>query len=41
MNFNKEEILKQCNAISKNTLMETLEIEFIDVTETSLRPECL
>ncbi|NCT18215.1 MAG: thioesterase [Flavobacteriaceae bacterium CG_4_8_14_3_um_filter_34_10] len=36
MNFNKEEILKQCNAISKNTLMETLEIEFIDVTETSL-----
>ncbi|PKP26390.1 MAG: thioesterase [Bacteroidetes bacterium HGW-Bacteroidetes-2] len=36
MNLNKEEILKQCNAISKNTLMETLEIEFVDVTETSL-----
>lgn len=27
----KEKILKVCNASSKNTLMETLQIEFIDV----------
>ena len=36
MNQTKEEILQQCNAICKNTLMETLEIEFIDITEDSL-----
>ena len=36
MNQTKEEILLQCNAICKNTLMETLEIEFIDITEDSL-----
>lgn len=29
--MNKGEILKQCNAICKNTLMETLEIEYVDV----------
>jgi uncharacterized protein (TIGR00369 family) len=29
----KEEILAKCNAMSKNTLMETLNIEFIDVGE--------
>ena len=28
---NKEEALKRCNAICKNTLMETLNIEFIDI----------
>lgn len=28
---NKEETLKRCNAICKNTLMETLNIEFIDI----------
>ncbi len=27
----KEEILKACNAICKNTLMETLDIQFVDV----------
>jgi len=36
MKLNKDQILKQCNAISKNTLMETLNIEFIDFTETTL-----
>ena len=28
---NKEDALKRCNAICKNTLMETLNIEFIDI----------
>ncbi len=28
---NKEEALKRCNTICKNTLMETLNIEFIDI----------
>ena len=36
MKNSKEEILARCNAICKNTLMETLEIEFIDVTEDTL-----
>lgn len=36
MNHSKEEILAQCNAICKNTLMETLDIEFIDITEDTL-----
>jgi len=36
MENSKEEILARCNAICKNTLMETLEIEFIDVTEDTL-----
>jgi len=36
MNKNKELILERCNAICKNTLMETLEIEFTDVTEDML-----
>jgi len=36
MKNNKEDILARCNAICKNTLMETLEIEFIDVTEDTL-----
>lgn len=30
MEFNKNEILAHCKAFSKNTLMETLDIEFID-----------
>lgn len=30
MQLSKEEILKRANAISKNTLLETLQIEFID-----------
>jgi 1,4-dihydroxy-2-naphthoyl-CoA hydrolase len=33
MAFDKEKILSMCNAFSKNTLMETLEIEFIDAGE--------
>ncbi len=32
----KKEILDACNAIIKNTLMETLQIEYVDVTEDSL-----
>jgi len=36
MKNSKEDILARCNAICKNTLMETLEIEFIDVTEDTL-----
>jgi uncharacterized protein (TIGR00369 family) len=36
MENRKEEILRQCNAMSKNTLMETLEIEFVDFDDKSL-----
>tara|TARA_R110000787_G_scaffold59922_13_gene135907 strand:+ start:3613 stop:4032 length:420 start_codon:yes stop_codon:yes gene_type:complete len=36
MKKNKEQVLAACNAICKNTLMETLEIEFIDVTDDVL-----
>ncbi|MBV1924688.1 MAG: hotdog fold thioesterase [Flavobacteriaceae bacterium] len=36
MKNTKEEILNKCNAICKNTLMETLDIVFIDVTDTTL-----
>ena len=36
MKNSKEDILLSCNSICKNTLMETLEIEFIDVTEDTL-----
>lgn len=36
MEFNKDKILSMCNSYSKNTLMETLEIEFIDVGEDFL-----
>ncbi|MGB5358888.1 PaaI family thioesterase [Eudoraea sp.] len=32
----KDKILKVCNDICKNTLMETLEIEFVDVGENYL-----
>ena len=31
MDFNKVEVLKLCNKLSENTLMETLQIEYIDV----------
>jgi len=36
MKNNKEEKLAACNAICKNTLMETLEIEFIDIIGETL-----
>ena len=36
MNEYKEKILKVCNETRKNTLMETLEIEYIDVGENFL-----
>ena len=36
MKKNKEVILERCNLICKNTLMETLEIEFTDFTEDTL-----
>ena len=34
--MDKEEILKRCNVICKNTLMETLDIDFVDVGEDFL-----
>lgn len=34
--MNKEAVLSKCNQISKNTLMETLSIEYIDVGEDFL-----
>jgi uncharacterized protein (TIGR00369 family) len=36
MTHSKEMKLQQCNALCKNTLMETLGIEFIDVGENTL-----
>lgn len=36
MEAHKEKILKVCNEVCKNTLMETLEISFIDVGENFL-----
>lgn len=36
MKKSKEQLLAACNAICKNTLMETLAIEFIDLTEDVL-----
>jgi uncharacterized protein (TIGR00369 family) len=36
MTFDKEKMLQLCNAWSKNTLMETLEIEYIDAGEDFL-----
>ena len=36
MKYSKEEMLSKCNAMCKNTLMETLEIEFIEVTEDTV-----
>jgi 1,4-dihydroxy-2-naphthoyl-CoA hydrolase len=37
MSFDKQKIIAQCNAFSKNTLMETLEIEFVDAGENFLK----
>lgn len=37
MAFDKEKILAQCNQWCKNTLMETLEVQFIDAGETFLK----
>ena len=36
MAFNKEKVLAICNSISKNTLMETLNIDYIDAGEDFL-----
>jgi len=36
MNYSKEEMLKSCRKMCENTLMETLEIEFIDITEDTI-----
>ncbi|MEO0528301.1 MAG: PaaI family thioesterase [Bacteroidota bacterium] len=36
MNEHKEKILSVCNATSKGTLMETLDIEYVDVGENFL-----
>lgn len=36
MKLDKEVILKRCNEISKNTLMQTLNIEFVDAGEDFL-----
>lgn len=36
MSFDKDKILQLCNAWCKNTLMETLEIEYIDAGEDFL-----
>jgi uncharacterized protein (TIGR00369 family) len=36
MTLNKTEILERCNRVSKNTLMETLNIEYIDAGEDFL-----
>lgn len=36
MSFNKEQILKFCNQFSKNTLMQTLQIEYTDAGEDFL-----
>ena len=37
MSFDKEQILKLCRDFSKNTLMQTLEIEYIDAGEDFLK----
>ena len=36
MKQTKKEILEACNAATKNTLMETLNIEYVDVTSTTV-----
>lgn len=37
MIFDKNTVLANCNEFSKNTLMQTLEIEFIDAGEDFLK----
>lgn len=39
MEFNKQKILDLCNRFSKNTLMETLEIKYIDAGPDFLKAE--
>ncbi|MBB1194870.1 PaaI family thioesterase [Flavobacterium sp. SOK18b] len=36
MTFDKEKILNYCNHVSKNTLMQTLQIEYVDAGEDFL-----
>jgi 1,4-dihydroxy-2-naphthoyl-CoA hydrolase len=36
MKYTNEELITACNKMCKNTLMETLSIEFIDVTDTTI-----
>ena len=36
MKYTKEEILSRCKLMCKNTMMETLGIEFVDVSENKL-----
>ncbi|ARV10908.1 thioesterase [Gilvibacter sp. SZ-19] len=36
MQYTKEELLARCNQMCKNTLMETLDIEFVDYDEHSI-----
>ncbi|HSD13865.1 MAG TPA: PaaI family thioesterase [Flavobacterium sp.] len=36
MSFDKDKVLQRCNSYGKNTLMETLEIQFIDAGEDFL-----
>jgi 1,4-dihydroxy-2-naphthoyl-CoA hydrolase len=36
MKYTNEELITACNEMCKNTLMETLSIEFIDVTDTTI-----
>ncbi|MDC1325252.1 MAG: PaaI family thioesterase [Flavobacteriales bacterium] len=36
MKNTKEELIAGCNKMCKNTLMETLSIEFVDITDTTL-----
>jgi len=36
MTFNKDKIIQYCNEISKNTLMQTLHIKFVDAGEDYL-----
>lgn len=36
MEYTKEQLLVKCNAMCKNTLMETLSIEFISITDDTL-----
>ncbi len=36
MKYSKKETLEHCNLMCKNTLMETLEIEFIDISNDTI-----
>ena len=37
MSFDRDKMIAMCNAFSKNTLMETLQIEFVDAGEDFLQ----